>query len=449
MKIFRFILLLSLIAYSSIAQDSWNAGVAQTVITPKELLWMAGYGSRKVPAQGKRTELYGKALALECGDQRGVVITLDLVGVDREFSIDLCKRLKEATKLERNQIAIATSHTHSGPVVGRNLGPLHYLRLNEEQQKLIDQYVERLKVDLVKLVEAAISDLEPVRVQTGNGRAAFAVNRRENKPYSQVGNRRAKGILKGPVDHDVPVLTVRREDDSLKGILFGYACHATVLQATEWNGDYPGYAQAALERNFPGATALFWAGCGGDQNPLPRSTVELADVYGKDLARAVKDVIRSPMVEVAPILECNYREIEAPLAKLPTIDEIRTNQSSKSVFEVARSRYLQRKIQQNGKLDDHYPYPIGRWKIGEKIDFVFLGGEVVVDYAIRIKRELSGSNTWVAGYANDVMAYIPSLRVLKEGGYEGGGSNVYYGLPTLWDDDLEETIINSVHEIGD
>ena len=69
-----------------------------------------------------------------------------------------------------------------------------------------------------------------------------------------------------------------------------------------------------------------------------------------------------------------------------------------------------------------------------------------MDYALRLKRERRGPKTWVAAYSNDVMAYIPSLRVLKEGGYEGGGSNLYYGLPALWHETIEEVIVKAVHE---
>jgi len=68
---------------------------------------------------------------------------------------------------------------------------------------------------------------------------------------------------------------------------------------------------------------------------------------------------------------------------------------------------------------------------------------VVVDYALRLKKELGA--VWVAGYSNDVMAYIPSLKVLKEGGYEGGGAMVYYGLPAVWAPRVEEMIVDAVH----
>ncbi len=426
----------------------WSAGTAKTIITPEKPMWMAGYGGRTAPADGTETELFAKALLLDDGNgTSGVVITLDVVGIDRGFSIDLCEHLKSEYGLERKQIAICASHTHSGPVVGKNLGPLHFYSVDPKQQKLIDEYAGWLKEKIVGLVGEAIEAKQPARIQTGNGRSTFAVNRRENKPYEEVPEKRARGRLAGPVDHDVPVLTVRNARDELVAILFGYACHATVLSLNQWNGDYPGYAQEALEERYSGATALFWAGCGGDQNPLPRKEIRLAKRYGDELAEAVIETIDAPMTELKPMLSISFVEIEAPLATLPTREEILTNTQSPNRFEIARANYLLREIERNGGLEENYPFPIGRWKLGDQIDFVFLGGEVVVDYAIRLKREHTGPDTWVAGYANDVMAYIPSLRVLKEGGYEGGGSNVYYGLPTLWDESIEETIVKAVGDL--
>ena len=425
--------------------DSWKAGAASVKITPDKPMWMAGYGSRKTPSQGKRTDLFAKALVLEdAAGNQGLILTMDLVGIGHPFALELTKTLQEACGFSRAQIALCTSHTHSGPVVGRNLAPLHYWSVDPEQQKLIDEYTDVLEEKLLGITKQAIANLAPSRLQHGNGKCTFAVNRRENKPYDTVPDRRAKGTLKGPVDHDVPVLSVRDAEGKLTAVLFGYACHATVLSATEWNGDYPGYAQEALEKAHPGAIALFWAGCGGDQNPLPRSEVELAVQYGGDLAARVSDVLKAPMTELDPTLVTGFREIPLPLQKIPTAEELAKTAESTNRFEVARAKYLQRKMKKEGAIGDTYPFPIGTWKLGKEIDFVFLGGEVVVDYAVRLKRERRGTQTWVAAYANDVMAYIPSKRVLLEGGYEGGGSNVYYGLPSLWDESAEEVIIKAV-----
>ncbi|MCF6311154.1 MAG: neutral/alkaline non-lysosomal ceramidase N-terminal domain-containing protein [Verrucomicrobiales bacterium] len=431
-------------------KGAWKIGIAKANVTPDEFIFMAGYGGRKTPADGKLTNLWGKALAMQdAKGNRSVVITLDLVGIDKETSDRVCKTLKEKHGLERSQIAICTSHTHTGPVVNRCLGPLHYWQLDEKQRGMIEAYAAVLHDKVVDAAGKSLADLKPARVQWGSGKAVFAVNRRENKPYTKVPEWREQGVLKGPVDHDVPVLTVRDPETSkVRAVLFGYACHSTCLSVMQWSGDYPGFAQIELEKKYPGATALFWAGCGADQNPLPRKTVELAKQYGADLANAVEDVVSSPMPELAAVLKTDYREVQAKLAHLPTKAELQELLKSKNIYDVASAKLYLKQIEEKGGLIKTYPYPVEVWKLGNEIDFVFLGGEVVVDYALRLKREISGQRTWVAAYSNDVMAYIPSLRVLKEGGYEGGGSNKYYGLPGLWDESMEEQVITAIKEMA-
>lgn len=443
MKFFTFLFFLSF-SLSTYA-EGWKAGAASVIITPDEPVWMAGYGKRTEPGSEKRTDLFAKALVIEDQDgNTGVIITLDLVGIDKAFADRVTEGISKKHSLTREQIAICTSHTHSGPVVAQNLSPLHYLSLAKDEQEKINTYAEVLLQNIISVTDSAFESRVPARLQHGSGKCTFAVNRRENKPYAEVPDKRARGLLKGPVDHDVPVLSLRGDDDKVVAILFGYACHATSLSANEWNGDYPGYAQAELEKAFPNSVALFWAGCGGDQNPIPRYELPLAEQYGAELAARVIDVIKAPMEDLSPRLSTHFALIDAPLKDIPSSEDIERTKTSTNRFEVARAKYLQRKMAKEGPLKKSYPYPIGNWVIGEKIDFIFLGGEVVIDYALRFKKERNGTRTWVAGYANDVMAYIPSLRVLKEGGYEGGGSNVYYGLPSLWDESIEETIISAV-----
>ena len=432
------------------AETPWHAGAARANITPENYMWMAGYGSRTAPASGKLTELWAKALVLDdTHGNRGVVITLDLVGIGSELSHQVCAELEKSHGLARYQIVICTSHTHSGPVVGKNLAPLHYLGVDAKQQTLIDQYAEKLVTQIVTLVGSAIENIAPSRLQWGSGYESFAVNRRNN-PADKVPDSRERGTLVGPIDHDVPVLSVRDADGQLKAVLFGYACHATCIALQHWCGDYPGYAQIELEKLHPGCIAMFWAGCGADQNPLPRRTVELAQKYGAELAKAVDEVLAAALPELPAKLTIRYREIEAPLSALPDPQTLQADlppSGEVGTYPQRWAKHLLSEIESKGELKDHYPYPISVWSIGDQIDFVALGGEVVVDYALRLKQERYGRRTWVAGYSNDVMAYIPSLRVLKEGGYEGGDSNIYYGLPALWGDQIEETIVGAVNEL--
>ena len=436
-----------MLASSELMAGQWRAGAATVMITPQQPMWMAGYAARTAPADGKLTELWAKALVLEdASRQRVVLITLDLVGIDRGLSESICDALGSKHGFARRDIAICTSHTHSGPVVRQNLSPLHYLVLDDKQQTLISRYAEFLQQQILEVVDQAIMQLAPSHLTWGSGEATFAVNRRTN-PQDEVPKLRREKKINGPFDHDVPVLAVRDAQGALRAVVFGYACHATVLSGYQWSGDYPGYAQIELEKMYPGCTALFWAGCGGDQNPLPRRDVALAEHYGKRLALAVEAVLLTEEMEpVGAALQTHYQEIDLPLAELPTQGQLEVDAASDEKYIAARAKMLLAQMEAGESLRPTYPYPVQVWELGDQVQFVMLGGEVVVDYALRLKSELGGERIWVAAYANDVMAYIPSRRVLAEGGYEGGGAMVYYGLPTVWSPQLEQMIVDAVHE---
>jgi hypothetical protein len=339
--------------------------------------------------------------------------------------------------LERAQIVLACSHTHSGPVVGQNLHSMY--NLDAKQERLIEEYTELLEKAVVEVAGQAIERLSDARLGWGIGHCDFAVNRRANKE-SEVPALRAALQLQGPVDHDVPVLRIDRPDGTLLAVLFGYACHCTVLEGYQWCGDYAGFAQVELEARHPGAQAMFVAGCGGDQNPIPRRVLDLAARYGKALAESTNRVLEGPLEPIAGPLLATYEEIALAFGRLPSRAEIEADSKSTNFFVASRARHLLHTIQTRGALETTYPYPVQAWRLGE-LTWIFLGGEVVVDYALRIKRNLGSSHTWVSAYCNDVMAYIPSKRVLKEGGYEGGGAMLYYGLPSPWSDEVEEVII--------
>jgi hypothetical protein len=425
-------------------EATWKAGAAKVVITPDKPMWLSGYSSRDKPSEGKVHDLWAKALALEAASgKRGVLVTLDLVGIPREVSLAVCAEIKKKHGLPREVVLLNVSHTHSGPVVGSNLRTMYFL--DAEQSARVEEYTKSLQSKIVSLVGDALAALKPARVEWGNGHATFAVNRRNNKE-ADVPKLREQGMLKGPADHDVPVLAVRDPDGRLKAVAFGYACHATVLPFYQWCGDYPGFAQLAVEKLHPDAVALFWAGCGGDQNPLPRRSVALAEEYGKRLAEAVEAVIAAPMTPLESRFTAAYEEIPLAFGDLPSRDNLVRDTTAKDKYVAERARLLLKRIEKEGSLSGTYPYPVQTWQFGNSFTWIALGGEVVVDYSLRLKCELGTTATWVAGYSNDVMAYIPSLRVLKEGGYEGGGAMVYYGQPTAWSPRVEESIIRAVHE---
>ena len=425
-------------------EPTWKAGVAKVLITPQQPMWLSGYAARTRPAEGKLQDLYAKALALE--DARGnlsLLVTLDLVGISRELSHSIRTEITRRWRIPRENILLAVSHTHSGPAIEGNLTAMY--ALDAEQTRRVHAYRVHLEAEILRAAGIALEGRRPVKLAWGIGAADFGVNRRNNKEADVPRLRKTGGLL-GPSDPDVPVLAVYRPDRELLAVVFGFACHATVLDGYLWSSDYPGAAQTALETAHPGATALFWAGCGADVNPLPRRDVAYVEQYGKALAKSVETVLSSRLPELEPQFAATGTEVALPFGSVPERGQIETDLRSTNRFVAARAKLLMEQLDRDGKLRPDYPYPINVWRLGKKLTWIHLGGEVVVDYALRLKKELAPDPVWVTAYSNDVMAYIPSKRVLGEGGYEGGGAMLYYGLPASWGPRVEEIIVGAVRE---
>ena len=393
---------------------TWKAGSATMKVTPRKLLWMAGYAARKKPAEGKVQDLFAKALALE--DEQGnklVFVTLDLIGVPQLLRREVAARAKKEFQLPPANLVLNASHTHSGP----SLRTTQLTDADRENPKARDswEYTQKLQDDIVALIGKALAEMQPARLTWNKARCGFAMNRRRDYtlPPDHPNANKAPNP-NGPVDHEVPALRVEAPDGTLKATLFGYACHNTSLGFYNWCGDYAGFAQEYLQEHRPGFTALFLMGCGGDQNPYPRRSdvvpgitdLELSMQHGRSLSNAV---------EMA--LTVNPRPVAGPI---------------RAAYEEIKLSYA------SNKREDH-DYPVQVIRIGNDLTFITLGSEVVVDYSLRFKREFAGeAGVWVAGYSNDYTGYMPSLRVLKEGGYEAAAG---------WAEDVEERIVKKVHEL--
>jgi neutral ceramidase len=446
MKHLHTFFILSLFATIVYAQPQnykgWKAGVSRVKITPEHPLWMAGYANRTHPSEGTLVDLWAKALALE--DEKGkqaVLITADLVGIPKGLSDYVRNQLENKFHLSRTQIVINTSHTHTGPVLTNALSDIY--PVNQEQQQKIDEYTNRLGDKLVKLVGEALHAMQPVDIFSGNGVTRFQVNRRNNDEATLL----RETELKGPNDYSVPVIKVVTKTGKLLAITFGYACHNTVLSGYKFSGDYAGFAQLELEKAYPGVSAMFTQGCGGNQNPLPRRTVALAQQYGQELAAAVTRVLNDDMKALAPQLKTAYAEIKLRLNTPVSREDLsKIAAMSGEDYQKRWATRLLKKVEAGDSLITSYPYPVEVWKLGDQSIFV-LSGETVIEYSIQLKR-MFGEDIFVFGYSNDVMAYIPTAAILREGGYEGASSQMVYGLPATWASGIETDILHEAQQLA-
>ncbi len=430
---------------------TWKAGVAWVDTTPSAPVRMAGYGSRTSPSQGVAHPLVAKALVL--ADARGhkvVMVTCDIIGFRRTFTNRVRDRVKDKYGLPHEDVALFASHNHAGPALiepaenGRTT-----VSARDGFQNNVD-YTKNLEGKLVNLVGEALAKMEPASLSYGIGRAHFALNRREP---TATGIKLGKNPA-GPTDESVPILRVQNPGGKPLAIVFGYACHNTTLRPDMMKiaADFAGYAQDQIETDNPGATALFVTGCAGDADPHPFGTLEMAKEHGEELGEAVKLVLDHPtwMTSLAGSLRAAFTETTIRFSG-PTdrasYEKLLNDPNS------GRKNHAKRMIaalDQGRPIRTDYPYySVHAISLGDQLTLLALSGEVVVDYAIRLQKELGGEGRtlWVAAYANDVVGYIPSVRVLREGGYEGG--EAYYGSiwPVPFAEDVESIVVNAARDV--
>lgn len=437
-------LCLTLLLLPQTLSAAWQAGAAKADITPTESVPLAGYGGKTRMSQRVEHPIWLKALALK--DDSGatsVLVTADLVGLSDKMVAIIAKAAQEKYGIPRERLILNTSHNHSCPVTADVLWL--YYEFTTEEAAIRDRYTAMVYTKYDEVIGAAIANLAPAELAFDQGLAGVAVNRRRSRgPES-----RAFG---GQVDQDVPVLVVKA-GQGIKAIVFGYSCHTTALGGLSISGDYAGFAQLELEKSYPGAVAMFVQNCGGDANPLPRirgkdaEATELASMYGKVLAEAVRQTITSKMPPLNGPIHAAMGETDLLLQPGLPLEELRQRLPNLTGMPRREFEHFIRQYETLGAPPDRVKYPIQVWRIGTDFTFIALTGETVVDYSLKFKAAYGWNNTWVCGYNNNLTSYIPSLRVLKEGGYEGITGMFEYGHRAPYTETVEELITSKVEEL--
>ncbi len=415
-----------------------QVGAAEVDITPGYPVRLSGYGNRREPTSEIGIPPFAKALAIG-SDAEGpaVLVTVDNVGVPGSMREEVLRRLMVNTKVTSERFAISFTHTHCAPMLMGVLPNLFGMDIPPEHLAATERYTRELTAKIEQVARAALANRKPSKLAWGIGDVTFAANRRRLIPIQ-------------PVDHDFPVLRVTdaAHDEKVRAIFVNYACHCTTIAFNILHGDWAGVADAALERDFPGAIALTALGCGADQNPNPRGTLELVKQHGENMAavgnRMVKD---GPLKPITGALECHAKKIELAFAPLPDKEGWEALAQSKTPAIAYHAKKNLERLARGEPLPTTLPYLVQVWTFGRDLAMIFLPGEVVVDYSLRLKTEFDRTRLWVNGYSNDAPCYIPSRRMLEEGGYEGGGAMVYYDRPTKFAPDVEERIIRAVHDL--
>jgi hypothetical protein len=418
------------------------AGSASVVITPDESTWLAGLAVRKTPSRGTLSDLHAKALALQ--DEQGgwiVIVTMDLIAVTPHIASTVASEIRRRHGIPRERILFSSSHTHYGPEVRPDKA--EFFMIPPEFAAKIEPYVAKLVGKLIEVIDRAIGNLAPAQLVARQTQATFAVNRRK-----------MRGGVDHGVDHSVPVLDIARPDDGSRvAVVFGYACHCTVLEPHDcrFSGDWAGFAQEYVEREFSGATAMFITGAAADQHAEPRYTVELSQGYGRQLADAVQGSLApgAPGRPIAGGIRVAYENVPLPFDRIATRAELQANLAGDDEPLKTKSRYLLRMMDAGHTFPATYPCPLQVIRFGDELLLIAIGGEPVIDYAHMMREEFArgGPLVWVAGYCNDMFAYVPTKAVLQEGGYEGGRSVLWSYLPAPFTGETEDRVMSAARRL--
>jgi hypothetical protein len=417
----------------------WQVGIARRDITPDRPIWLQGYAGRDHPSERVDAPLLATAVALkDDGGARFVMVSVDNCGLSESFTQPVLQELETNLQFRPGEVMIISSHTHSGPVTEGPLATIFQLPADAKDE--IHRYSQFLQRQLIAVVGEALADVQPAKLEFGSGRAMFAMNRRVyHGDKVDFGDN-----LDGPVLWEVPVLKISGTNNILRAILFGYACHGTSVVPEGHDGftispEYMGYARQYLETNYPGAIALYITGMSGDINPFPRKKLLEAKRHGLELAGAVAGVIGRPMRPVQGGLRMAYAEINLPL-NIPSRAQLEFDAKSEDFAARRRAEKYLGWLQQGQALPEFQKLPMAAIGMGRDLTFLAMGGEPVIDYAIKFKRVYGADNPWLIGYAYNVPCYIPSSRILKEGGYEADYNLVLYGIYGPFKPSVEDLI---------
>jgi len=438
-------LLAGLTFSAALAAAPVPVGVARIDITPELPIRLTGYTNRPTEADRAESRLHARALAIG-GDAEGpaIVIVAEVLAVSERLTEAVVAGIRARHPVPRERIAVGVTHQHTGPVIA-GTAPFMFSRdLPADEQARIDRYAATLERKLVEVALEALANRNPADLSWAQGRASFAVNRRRIVDGKAVGYTDQPG---GPVDHALPVMRAADAGGSVRAVLLNYACHCTTLKGGDnyVHPDWAGDAARRLETKHPGAVALVAIGCGADSDPQPRGLAAVAK-HGQTIAEEVTRLFAGKMRPIGGVTRAHFRRLEIPFDREVTRAELESRLSLPVMTSYPARKFLA-ELDAGRALPKVVPYPVQTWRFDGDLSMVFLGGEVVADYALRLRRELGADRVWINAYANSVPCYIPSTRVLAEGGYEAERAMDFYGLPTRLVGDVEERIISTVHDM--
>jgi hypothetical protein len=426
------------------------AAAGHVDITPPVGLELAGWCFG--PSKGIADRLSARALVLEEGSRKLVVVTLDLIGLGTPYANQLRSDIADALSITRKQIVVSCSHTHSGP------GAMPLRRWGSIDQAYIDQLLAKVTT---------------LVIETAGGLGPCVLTVAETEVQGICDNRRGdRGNL---VDERLPVVTITGDDRKPIAVLYNFSCHPVAAHNDRnlISPDFPGYAAQSIRSKFPETEVLFTLGAAGDVNPTEFHSLDLARSYGHTIGDAIvglMSTVQAPESEAEsePVLDATSRVVELPVAPLPSAEwltaehdrwekeaeRLRQEGGPHSKLEDAliKAEWASEALDvaTDGRALSHLPMEITAVRMGP-IALVSMPGELFVEIGMSIKKSSPFRYTAIVELANGSLAYLPTAEAYKNGGYEIDFSAKVYGLYMLTEQTqpiIEETVSELLAELA-
>lgn len=424
-----------------------GASWAEIAIEPGGVL--AGYAVRSDVGARYIEPLHVTVLVLEDrAGTRAALIGADIIAFHVEFCDTLRKTLAEEFGLDPDCVIFNASHTHYGPQTNRSFD------LGSDKPTADEAALEQVAAAVRRAAGRAVYNLRYATVEIGRGSVRLGVNRRRVVD----GEMAMAPNPCGYYDTAVEVIKVTGEDARPLAVWFSHGCHPTTQSGINWLGpDYVGparrYLQAALGT---GVAAGFMQGCGGSIRPACLSQegrfrngtpVDLDELGGR-LADAVLDVCRGELRPVELDLAGTTRTIDLPLGPPASKQELQNAAAGDSEWLAWWGREILKMMERN-EVPTAVPYQLQVVRLADGLPIVAMDGEVVSEWRGMVQERLSSDRAIVLGYCGASSGYIPTARMIPEGGYEALHSTRYWLRPGPFSEEIEPVILGAIEEMAD
>ncbi len=419
------------------------AGVAVTDITPPVGYRMSGYFRERL-STGTSNPLRAKAIVLKQGAERAAMVFCDIIGISPDVSSRARRQAAERTGIPAENILIAATHSHTGPlyfgVLRKHFHDATVVEHGSDPHEKVD-YSSELLAKLVKVITKADTTARPVRLEAGTAeQKGLSFNRRFQMKNGTV--RFNPGILNpdivraaGPIDPEVGIVFFRgAEKSSPVAALVNFALHLDTVGGTMYAADYPFYVEQSLRERYGDDFVLFFGtGACGDINHIDVTKKERlkTNYIGGTLAETVSDQAGRLKAVAQPTLAVRSEVVGVPLQKYSPERIARARENIKKVgtrdlsFLEQVEAYKILAIEMRGS--DTIGLEVQVFRLSGEVAVVGLPGEVFVDLGLAIKRASPFATTLVIELCQDTPGYIPTKKAFAEGSYETVNSRIAPG----------------------